>query len=150
MAEVVLGVCGFSPCQYHCTSFPYPYFIYLLLMLYIVHNWQCHEMQHHEKNNGPKQNFGCFLGVPRHMLGYFLKGIHIHFCLILSLLSFYFLILCNMCCCHTENIKHCGNCRPRIYWFLILSVDLHTYIHTHSFAQFHIATLLKEMEYVRV
>ena len=93
-------------------------------MLYIVSNWQCHEMQHYEKHNGPKQNFWCFLGVTRHMLGYFLKGIHIHFCLIRSLLSFYFVILWNICCCHTESIKHCGNCRPKICWFLILSVNL--------------------------
>jgi len=31
---------------------------------------------------------------------------------------------CVTCCCHTENIKHCGNRRPRIYSFLILSVNL--------------------------
>lgn len=81
-------------------------------------------MQHYDKNNGPNKDFWCFLGVPRHMLGYFLKGIYIHFCLILSILSFYFLILCNKCCCHTENIKDSGNHRPRMYWFLILSINL--------------------------
>jgi len=34
----VLGVLGFSPCQYHSTSSLYSYFIYLVLMLYIVSN----------------------------------------------------------------------------------------------------------------